>query len=151
MIENNQYAVSTRIEESTRETDLYKRGLAIGVPSFQVDGNDPIAVHDLTREAVELCRAGKGPVLIEARTFRHMGHHVNDPGKYMPEDELAYYKERDPVDRARTALLEMGGAKAQEIAAIEAEIAAEFESAVEFSKASAEVTPEAFREFAVGY
>ena len=90
-------------------------------------------------------------MLIEARTFRHMGHHVNDPGKYMPEDELAYYKERDPVDRARTALLEMGGAKAQEIAAIEAEIAAEFESAVEFSKASAEVTPEAFREFAVGY
>jgi pyruvate dehydrogenase E1 component alpha subunit len=151
VIENNQYAVSTRIEESTRETDLYKRGLAIGVPSFQVDGNDPIAVHDLTREAVELCRAGKGPVLIEARTFRHMGHHVNDPGKYMPEDELAYYKERDPVDRARNALLEMGGAKAQEIAAIEAEIAAEFESAVEFSKASAEVTPEAFREFAVGY
>ena len=151
VIENNQYAVSTKIEESTRDTDLYKRGLAIGVPSFQVDGNDPIAVHDLTREAVELCRAGKGPVLIEAKTFRHMGHHVNDPGKYMPEDQLAYYKARDPVDRARAALLEMGGAKAQEVAAIEAEIAAEFESAVEFSKASSEVTPEAFREFAVGY
>ena len=151
MIENNQYAVSTRIEESTRETDLYKRGLAIGVPSFQVDGNDPIAVHDLTREAVEMCRRGEGPVLIEARTFRHMGHHVNDPGKYMPEDKLAYYKERDPVDRARNALIEMGGVAKAEIEKIEAEIAAEFESAVEFSTASAEVGVKEFREFALGY
>ena len=151
VIENNQYAVSTRIEESTRETDLYKRGIAIGVPSFQVDGNDPIAVHDITREAVEMCRRGEGPVLIEARTFRHMGHHVNDPGKYMPEDKLAYYKERDPVDRARNALIEMGGAAKAEIEKIEAEIAAEFESAVEFSTASGEVGIEEFREFAVGY
>jgi len=151
VIENNQYAVSTRIEESTRETDLYKRGIAIGVPSFQVDGNDPIAVHDITREAVEMCRRGEGPVLIEARTFRHMGHHVNDPGKYMPEDKLAYYKARDQVDRARAALIDMGGADEAEIEKIEADIAAEFESAVEFSTASAEISVEAFREFSVGY
>jgi acetoin:2,6-dichlorophenolindophenol oxidoreductase subunit alpha len=151
VIENNQYAVSTRIEESTRETDLYKRGLSIGVPSFQVDGNDPIAVYDLTREAAAMCRAGKGPVLVEARTFRHMGHHVNDPGKYMPEDKLAYYKARDPVDRARAALVEMVGVDAGEVGRIEAEIATEFEEAVAFSTASPEVTPEAFRTFAATY
>jgi acetoin:2,6-dichlorophenolindophenol oxidoreductase subunit alpha len=151
VVENNQYAVSTRIEESTREVDLYKRGLSIGVPSFQVDGNDPIAVYDLAKKATEMCRSGEGPVLIEAKTFRHMGHHVNDPGKYMPEDRLAYYKARDPIDRARNALVEMGGAKAAEIAKIEAEIAAEFEEAVTFSMASAEVTPEAFRAFAATY
>ena len=151
VIENNQYAVSTRIEESTREVDLYKRGLSIGVESFQVDGNDPLAVYDLTKHAAELCRAGKGPVLIEAKTFRHMGHHVNDPGKYMPEEKLAYYKARDPVDRARAALLEMGAADPADVATIEAEIAAEFEQAVDFSMASSEVTPDAFRAFAVGY
>lgn len=151
VVENNQYAVSTRIEESTRDTDLYKRGLAIGVESHQVDGNDPIAVHAVMEQAVATCRAGKGPVLIEAKTYRHMGHHVNDPGKYMPEDELAYYKARDPVDRARNALKEMAGVSDDEIAAIEAEIAAEFADAVEFSKNSPEVSTESFREFAVGY
>ena len=127
VIENNQYAVSTTIAESTRETDLYKRGTAIGVESHQVDGNDPLAVYHLMLQAAETCRKGKGPVLIEAVTFRHMGHHVNDPGKYMPDEKLAYYKARDPVDRARAALKDMTAITAAEIAAIEAEIQAEFE------------------------
>lgn len=105
----------------------------------------------MVKDAVETCRAGKGPVLIEAKTYRHMGHHVNDPGKYMPEDELAYYKARDPVDRARAALKEMAGLSDEEIARIESEIATEFANAVEFSKNSPEVTPEQFREFADGY
>ncbi|PWR02067.1 hypothetical protein DKT77_13785 [Meridianimarinicoccus roseus] len=151
VIENNQYAVSTRIEESTRETDLYKRGTAIGVESHQVDGNDPLAVYEMTLKAAETCRAGKGPVLIEAKTFRHMGHHVNDPGKYMPEDKLAYYMARDPVDRARASLREMADVDDATIAAIEAEIAEEFEKAVEFSKQSGEVTAEEFRAFAATY
>lgn len=151
VVENNQYAVSTRIEESTRETDLYKRGIAIGVESYQIDGNDPLAVYNLTREAVEKCRQGKGPILIEAKTYRHMGHHVNDPGKYMPADRLAYYKERDPVDRARNALLEMTSIDKSLIEAIEAEIKQEFDDAVEFSKASGEVTLESFRQFVDAY
>ncbi|MFB2554023.1 thiamine pyrophosphate-dependent dehydrogenase E1 component subunit alpha [Ensifer soli] len=151
VIENNQYAVSTKIEESTRETDLYKRGTAIGVESHQVDGNDPLAVYEVMKQAVETCRAGKGPVLIEAKTYRHMGHHVNDPGKYMPADRLAYYKERDPVDRARDALTKMTDIEASEIEAIEAEIRQEFEDAVEFSRASGEVGVAEFREFAAIY
>ena len=151
VIENNQYAVSTRIEESTREVDLYKRGLSIGVESHQIDGNDPLAVYDLTQEAAEKCRAGKGPILIEAKTFRHMGHHVNDPGKYMPEERLAYYKARDPIDRARTALAEMSGVEKSEIDAIEAEIAAEFAEAVGFARNSREVSTEEFKQFAAAY
>lgn len=151
VVENNQYAVSTKIEESTREVDLYKRGLAIGVESYQVDGNDPLAVYNMTKDAVEKCRRGEGPILIEAKTYRHMGHHVNDPGKYMPADRLAYYKERDPVDRARNALTEMTGIDQSEIDAIENEIREEFEAAVEFSKASGEVTIADFREFAAAY
>ncbi len=151
VVENNQYAVSTKIEESTREVDLYKRGLAIGVESYQVDGNDSLAVYNMTKDAVEKCRRGEGPILIEAKTYRHMGHHVNDPGKYMPADRLAYYKERDPVDRARAALTEMSGIDQSEIDAIENEIRLEFEAAVEFSKASGEVTIADFREFAAAY
>lgn len=151
VVENNQYAVSTTIEESTRETELYKRGLAIGVESHRVDGNDPLAVYHMAVDAAATCRAGKGPVLIEAVTFRHMGHHVNDPGKYMPEDKLAYYKERDPVDRARQNLIDMGGVENSLIAAIEAEIGAEFEEAVNFATNSGEITPEQFKEFVADY
>jgi TPP-dependent pyruvate/acetoin dehydrogenase alpha subunit len=113
---------------------------AIGVESHQVDGNDPLAVYEMTQDAVAKCRAGKGPILIEAKTFRHMGHHVNDPGKYMPADKLAYYKERDPVDRARNNLTEMSGIDAAQIEAIESEIRKEFEDAVEFSRNSREIT-----------
>ena len=151
VIENNGYAVSTTIEESTRDTDLYKRGLAIGVESHQVDGNNPLAVYELTLAAAKTCRAGRGPVLIEAKTFRHMGHHVNDPGKYMPEEKLAYYKARDPVDRARADLVEMAGVPAGLIAEIEAEVAAEFADAVAFSQASGEVTAAQFAAFAADY
>jgi pyruvate dehydrogenase E1 component alpha subunit len=151
VIENNQYAVSTRIEESTREVELYKRGLSIGVESHQVDGNDPLAVYNLTQQAVEKCRRGEGPILIEAKTYRHMGHHVNDPGKYMPADRLAYYKERDPVDRARNALVEMADVDKAEIDAIESEIRQEFEDAVAFSKASREISLAEFREFVEAY
>ena len=105
----------------------------------------------MTQEAAKKCRAGQGPVLIEAVTFRHMGHHVNDPGAYMPEDRLAHYKERDPVDRARNYLSELGGAGAHEIADIEAEIDAEFEASVEFAKESGEVTVDEFRQFVANY
>jgi acetoin:2,6-dichlorophenolindophenol oxidoreductase subunit alpha len=151
VIENNQYAVSTTIEESTREPELYKRGLGIGVESHQVDGNDPLAVYELTQQAVAKCREGKGPILIEAKTYRHMGHHVNDPGKYMPAEKLAYYKERDPVDRARNALIEMSGIEKTTIDAIEADIRQEFEDAVAFSKNSREITMSEFEEFAADY
>ena len=151
IVENNQYAVSTKLEEATRETELYKRGEAIGVESHRIDGNDPLLVYETVADAVKKCRAGLGPILIEAVTFRHSGHHVNDPGKYMPEDKLAYYKERDPVDRARDNFISMGKADAAEVEAIEADIKAEFEAAVDAAKAAGEVTVEEFREFVADY
>jgi pyruvate dehydrogenase E1 component alpha subunit len=151
VIENNQYAVSTPIGESTRETDLYKRGTAIGVESHLVDGNDPLEVYNMVTEAAKKCRAGQGPILIEARTFRHMGHHVNDPGQYMPEEKPAYYKARDPVDRARAYFADLGGAADAEIKKIEKEIEDKFAGAVEFSKASPEVSVQEFSEFAAVY
>jgi acetoin:2,6-dichlorophenolindophenol oxidoreductase subunit alpha len=151
VIENNQYAVSKTIEESTCEPELYKRGIGIGVESYQVDGNDPLAVYELTQQAVAKCREGKGPILIEAKTYRHMDYHVNDPGKYMPADKLAYYKERDPVDRARKDLIEMSGIEKSVIEAIEADIRQEFEDAVEFSKNSRAITMAEFEDFAANY
>lgn len=151
VIENNQYAVSTTIEESTREPELFKRGQALGVPSRRVDGNDPLEVYDAIEECAKLCREGKGPFLIEAVTFRHTGHHVNDPGAYMPEEKKKYYAERDPVERARQYLLDMSDVSEEEIAEMDAEIEREFAEAVEFAQNSDEVTVEEFKAFVETY
>ena len=151
VVENNQYAVSTPISEATRDTELYKRGEAIGVESYRVDGNDPIEVYEVTSKAIETCRKGKGPVMIEAVTYRHAGHHVNDPGAYMPEDQLEYYKGIDPIIRGRKALKDMAGLSDAEIDAIDQEVYDEYEEALEFAKESDEVTVEEFHEFSMGY
>lgn len=151
LVENNGYAVSTTIEESTREPNLYKRGEALGVESHQVDGNDPLAVYTLMKDAAQTCRDGKGPILIEAKTYRHMGHHVNDPGKYMPADKLAYYKGRDPVDAARKSLLDMSDASQADVTGIEASVVKEIEDAIDFAMKSDEVSVEDFRQFAEVY
>jgi len=143
VIENNQYAVSTRIEEATAETELYKRGIGIGIESHRVDGQDVKLVHELASDAVAKCRRGEGPVLIEAVTFRKSGHHVNDPGKYMPEDRLAYYEERDAVKIAGGHFLDAGGGD-DEIAAIMEEVEREYDEAVEFAKASPQPSVEGF-------
>ncbi|MFO8006337.1 MAG: thiamine pyrophosphate-dependent dehydrogenase E1 component subunit alpha [Candidatus Brocadiia bacterium] len=144
VIENNQYAVSTPIREVTRESDLHKRGIGFGVDSRKVDGNDVLEVYDCTRDAAGKCRSGEGPVLIEAKTYRFMGHHVNDPGHYMPEEELAHYRANDPVEKGRAYLRERGGASEEEAEHIEREADQKLEEAVEFAVESPEPSVEEF-------
>ena len=146
LLENNQYAVSSPIEEMSRITDLYRRAEGYGVPAFPADGNDVLAVYEKTKEAIEACRKGKGPVMIEAKTYRHGGHHVNDPGLYMPKDRLEYYKSKDPVDIGRKYLLEKTKCTEQETAAIEQQARQAMEEAIEFAKNSPEPSVEKFLE-----
>ena len=137
VIENNEYAVTTHISSSSRDCDLYKRAAAYCVTASQVDGNDVLAVHERTVKAVEQCRAGKGPVVIECKTYRHQGHHVNDPGEYMPRDTLRYFREHhDPVVMARVLLVEKIGEP--RVKAIETEVDAEIEQAIVFARQSPE-------------
>lgn len=146
VLENNQYAVASPIEEMTRVTDLYQRGPAYGVPSSLVDGNDVLAVYEKMQEAVATCRKGKGPVLIEAKTYRHGGHHVNDPGLYMPKERLEYYKTRDPVGIGRQYLREQGNLSEEAIGSIEREINCRMEEAVAFATSSPHPSVEQFLE-----
>ena len=134
MLENNHYAVSSPIEEMTRVPDLYKRAEGYGVKACAVDGNDVLEVYEKTKEAVQACREDKGPVLIEAKTYRHGGHHVNDPGLYMPKERLESYKARDPVKLGRKYLVEQGKCTDQEITAIEQQVQQTMEEAIEFAK-----------------
>ena len=142
VIENNQYAVSTPIEDAARDTDLYKRALGYGVVTSGVDGNDVWKVYQKADEAVKLCREGKGPVVIEAKTYRHQGHHVNDPGAYMPQEKMEYYKKHDPVIIGKKYLVEF--LSEDEILKIEKEIDQEMEDAIEFAHDSQEMTIEDF-------
>jgi len=151
VVENNQYAVSTPISQATRETRLYKRGIGLGVESFAVDGNDVLEVYEKARESVNKCRKGKGPVLMEAVTFRHGGHHVNDPGLYLPQDRLEYYKSRDPLSRGKKYLADQGKATEQEIKAIEADVEREMEEAVAFAEKSPEMTVGEFLKMVEAY
>jgi pyruvate dehydrogenase E1 component alpha subunit len=138
VLENNHYAVSTPIECATGCCDLAGRGPAYGVPGICVDGNDALAVNAETRRAVARARRGEGPTLIEAKTFRHGGHHVNDPGLYMDPELLAQWKARDPLVLMRQAL---GDAKAAEV---DAAVDAELRAAVEFATAAPEPDVTAF-------
>jgi TPP-dependent pyruvate/acetoin dehydrogenase alpha subunit len=137
VIENNEYAASTPLELSTRDCDLYKRAAAYCVTATQIDGNDVLVVYEEAVKAVKQCRGGEGPVVIEGKTYRHQGHHVNDPGAYMPSEKLEYFKsQHDPVDIARRYLLE----KTDEatVKAIEQAVQKEMEEAVAFAEASPE-------------
>lgn len=97
VLENNQYAVSTPIRDSARVDRLSSRAAGYGIPGFTVDGNDAAIVYGAMQEPIRRARGGEGPSLIECMTFRHGGHHVNDPGLYLKAEELEHWKARDPL------------------------------------------------------
>jgi pyruvate dehydrogenase E1 component alpha subunit len=140
VIENNQYAVSTPVHESSREPELYKRAAGCGVEGKRIDGNHVLEVYETAAECVRRCRAGQGPFVIEAVTYRHGGHHVNDPGAYMPEDKKDYYRKKDPCLRGRRFLMELGGANEGEVQTIEAEVERAMDEAAAFAQQSPETS-----------
>ena len=144
VIENNQYAVSTTVEETTRETELYKRGISLGVESHRINGNNVLEVYDYAKDAHKKCVQGKGPVLLEAVTYRHGGHHVNDPGLYMPKDRLEDYKKKDPCLLGRKFLVEIGAVTAKKIDEIERKVEQQMEEAVEYAVNSPQPSVEEF-------
>ncbi len=105
-IQNNGWAISVPFKKQTAAESLAQRGLAYNVPSMQVDGNDVLAVYEASRKALEHIRSGAGPYLIEAVTFR-MGNHTtaDDHSRYRTADLIAYWEERDPIQRMRTFLI----------------------------------------------
>ena len=97
VLENNQWAYSTPNYLQARLTDFADRAKAYGIPAFIMDGNNVVEVYETTRKAVEMCRKGEGPVLLESKTFRRMGHAQHDPAKYVPEWMLKEWEAKDPI------------------------------------------------------
>ncbi len=123
--ENNLYATATPLALATRNTDVASRADAYKMPGVSVDGNDVLAIWAVMRTAVDHARAGHGPTLIEARTYRTVGHHEGDPlfGTYRTKDEVECWKKLDPVARFRTRLCkEMKVATAAELDEIDGRV-----------------------------
>jgi len=138
--ENNTFGQYTRYEEHTvTDRPIGARAEAFGLPTALVDGNDVTAVYEAAVQAVARARAGEGPSFIEARTYRLRGHHMGDVGfarGYRTREELEEYTRREPVGRFRNWLLENNKLSEAEIEAVEAEIEAEMQEAIEFVNSS---------------
>jgi pyruvate dehydrogenase E1 component alpha subunit len=137
VIENNQYAMGTAQARSTSSQDIYKRGEAFGIPGEMVDGMDVLAVKDAGERAVKHCRAGKGPYILEIKTYRYRGHSMSDPAKYRTREEVQKMREeRDPIENIRQMLLTGKHASEDDLKAIDKEIKAIVNASADFAKES---------------
>jgi TPP-dependent pyruvate/acetoin dehydrogenase alpha subunit len=135
--QNNGYGEHTRYDIATSVARISERAASYGIPGVTVDGNDPLAVYAAAKQAIERARAGQGPTLIEALTFRFEGHVFGDADAYMKKGEKEAAKARDPVPAFRSWLIEGKHATPAELAGIEAAIDKELDAAVEAALASA--------------
>jgi pyruvate dehydrogenase E1 component alpha subunit len=141
--ENNQWAISMPIERAIAVPDLAVRAQGYGFPGVIVDGNDVQAVREVAGEAVERARAGGGPTLIEAKTFRVRPHSAATPTESRPAELIAHWQGRDPIATLAARLTGDHGVATAALAAIDDEVQADIEAAVEFALASPPPDPEA--------
>ncbi len=138
VIENNKYGMGTSVERASASRDLSKNGAPWGIPGVQVDGMDVEAVHAAAEQAVAWCRAGKGPYLLEVKTYRYRGHSMSDPGKYRTREEIQKMRsERDCIEGARHRLESLGVEEA-ELKRIDDAIKRQIQEAADFAQASPE-------------
>jgi pyruvate dehydrogenase E1 component alpha subunit len=142
VIENNQYAMGTSIDRSSAETHLYKRGASFRIPGEEVDGMDVLAVKAAAEKAAEHARSGKGPYILEMKTYRYRGHSMSDPAKYRTRDEVdEVRKTRDPIEHVEELLEKKGWADDVALKAIDADVKRIVADAAEFARTSPEPDP----------
>jgi len=142
--ENNLYATATPLKMATLNPEIATRASAYGIPGVAVDGNDVIAVWEAMRDAVTRARRGEGPTLIEAKTYRTVGHHEGDPvvGAYRTQAEVDEWAQRDPITSFRNRLVdEFGVASIQELDAVDARVDLVVQEALTFARNSPDPDP----------
>jgi pyruvate dehydrogenase E1 component alpha subunit len=141
VIENNQYAMGTSVNRASAEDQLYRRGESFRIPGLQVDGMDVLAVRGAAETALEWVRGGKGPILLELKTYRYRGHSMSDPAKYRSRDEVQAVREKsDPIEAVKRALADAGVAE-DELKKIDAEIKRIVVESADFAEQSPEPDP----------
>jgi pyruvate dehydrogenase E1 component alpha subunit len=142
IIENNRYAMGTAINRSSATTDLSKRGLSFDIPGEQVDGMDVRAVKAAGEKAVQWCRDGNGPYILEMLTYRYRGHSMSDPAKYRTREEVNKVRgEQDPIEQVRLRMIETKRATEDELKKIDASVRAVVNEASEFAIQDPEPDP----------
>jgi pyruvate dehydrogenase E1 component alpha subunit len=142
VIENNQYAMGTSVNRASSEDLLYKRGESFRVPGLQVDGMDVLAVRGAAQTATEWVRAGKGPILLELKTYRYRGHSMSDPAKYRSREEVQAMREKsDPIEHAKRDIIELGFADEAALKAIDKEVRDIVTAAADFAETAPEPAP----------
>ncbi len=134
LIENNQYAIATKLEWVTKEQDLYKRAIGYGIEGVQVDGFNVFDVYSAVKKAVDKARKGGGPTLIEARYLRILGHFVADDQAYRDQDEISDCWTADPVERLKEYLVDSETFTQAKVDKIEQAAKDEIEAAVEYAR-----------------
>jgi len=136
VVENNQYAMGTSVTRTSNVTDLHKLGLSFEMPSSTVDGMDVLKTHYAMAEAAAHVRSGKGPYLLEIKTYRYRGHSVSDPAKYRTPEELETYKGQDPIEQLKGYILGHNLLTDKELEDIDQAIAHEIDEAEAFAENS---------------
>lgn len=139
VIENNKYGMGTSIERASSNVELSERGAAHGIPGAQVNGMDVLEVVEKGGAALKHARTGKGPMILEMKTYRYRGHSMSDPAKYRSKEEVQKMrKEQDPIDNLRHTILEGGFSTEDELKDIDKEIKSVVTAAAEFAQQSPE-------------
>jgi pyruvate dehydrogenase E1 component alpha subunit len=141
VIENNQYAMGTAIDRSSAETHLYKRGASFRIPGEEVDGMDVLAVKAAAEKAAAYARSGKGPYILEMKTYRYRGHSMSDPARYRSREEVqAMRTQHDCIESARQRLEQLGVDPA-ELKEIDDQVKKTIQEAADFAQSSPEPDP----------
>ncbi|MDF0607595.1 pyruvate dehydrogenase (acetyl-transferring) E1 component subunit alpha [Wolbachia endosymbiont of Onchocerca gibsoni] len=139
IIENNGYAMGTSVQRSTLVTELYKRGESFGIPGKQIDGMDCFSVYEATAEAAKHVRCGKGPILLEMKTYRYRGHSMSDPATYRSKEKVEDIKQnRDPISTLKKYMIDNKVASEEECKTIDKEISDLVKKSEDFAKNSKE-------------
>jgi pyruvate dehydrogenase E1 component alpha subunit len=141
VVENNKWAIGMAHERATSDPEIYKKASAFGMAGVEVDGMDVLAVYSVAREAIARARAGEGPTLIEALTYRFRGHSLADPDELRSKEEKEFWFTRDPIKRLAAYLTEQNLANSDELKAIEKKVQATVDDAVKFAESSPEPNP----------
>ncbi|HJR57670.1 MAG TPA: pyruvate dehydrogenase (acetyl-transferring) E1 component subunit alpha [Rhizomicrobium sp.] len=139
IIENNQYAMGTSVARSSALTDFSKRGVSFNIPGIQVDGMDVEAVQAAGAVAMDHCRSGKGPIILEMKTYRYRGHSMSDPAKYRTKEELNEMRDkRDPIATFGAKLVDGGVVTEGDLKAMDNDIKQQVIASADFATQSPE-------------
>jgi len=141
VVENNKWAIGMAHDRATSVPEIYKKAAAFGMAGVEVDGMDVLAVRQVAQEAIDRARAGEGPTVIEALTYRFRGHSLADPDELRSKEEKEFWFTRDPIKKLAAYLIEQSLASGDELKEIEKKIQAEIDDAVKFAEESPEPDP----------